>query len=132
MHGDARLPVRLHETFYDRRRGLAYPSQATLIRKNWADYTEQGDGDRALDKWLERTFHVIGAARQDKMGRGRIGAMFLDEAARTIHALVAAGGLDPPATHDLVRAYASACSDRSTSSCRPGGCRSTGTRKSSG
>ena len=32
-----------------------------------------------------------------------MGAMFLDEAARTMHALVAADRLDPPATHDLAR-----------------------------
>ena len=37
-----------------------------------------------------------------------MGAMFLDEAARTIHVLVAVNRLDPPATHDLARGYARA------------------------
>ena len=45
------------------------------------------DADR--ERGLELFEALIGAARQDEIGRGRIGARFLDEAARSIHALAA-------------------------------------------
>ena len=64
------------------------------------------DGDR--ERSLELFEALIGEARRDEDGRGRIGAMFLDEAATSIQALVADDGLDSPATHGLARAYARA------------------------
>ena len=67
-----------------------------------------GEQDADRERSLDLFEALIREARQDEKGRGRIGAMFLDEAARTIHVLVAADRLDPPATHDLARAYARA------------------------
>ena len=67
-----------------------------------------GEQDADRDCSLELFEALIGEARQDEKGRGRIGAMFLDQAARTIHLLVAADRLDSPATHDLARVYARA------------------------
>ena len=67
-----------------------------------------GEQDADRKRSLDLFEALIREARQDEKGRGRIGAMFLDEAARTIHVLVAADRLDPPATHDLARAYARA------------------------
>ena len=67
-----------------------------------------GEQDADREGGLDLFEALIGAARQDEKGSGRMGAMFLDEAARTIHVLVAANRLDPPATHDLARGYARA------------------------
>ena len=49
---------------------------------------------------------LIGEAGQDERGRGRIGAMFLNEASMPIPALVADDGLEPAATYGLARVYA--------------------------
>ena len=65
-----------------------------------------GDGDR--ERCLEVFEALIGEARRDEESRGRIGGMFLDEAAVSIEALVARSGLEPPATHSLANAYARA------------------------
>ena len=62
------------------------------------------DADR--DRSLELFEALIGAALQDEKGGGRLGARFLDEAARTIRLLAGSDRLDAPATHDLARAYA--------------------------
>ena len=67
-----------------------------------------GEQDADRERSLELFEALIREARQDEKGRGRIGAMFLDEAARTIHLLVAAYRLDPPVTHDLARVFARA------------------------
>ena len=67
-----------------------------------------GEQDADRERGLDLFEALIREARQDEKGRGRMGAMFLDEAARTMHALVAADRVDPPATHDLARAYARA------------------------
>ena len=62
------------------------------------------DRDRSLD-----LFEVlIRGALQDEEGSGRIGARFLDEAARAMRLPAVTDRLDPPATHDLARAYARA------------------------
>ncbi len=60
------------------------------------------------DRSLELFEALIGAALQDEKGGGRLGARFLDEAARTIRLLAGTDRLDAPATHDLARAYARA------------------------
>ena len=62
------------------------------------------DRDRSLGLFEA----LIGAALQDQKGGGRLGARFLDEAARTIRLLAGTDRLDAPATHDLARAYARA------------------------
>ncbi len=58
------------------------------------------------DGSLELFEVLIGAALQDQKGGGRLGARFLDEAARTIRLLAGTDRLDASATHDLARAYA--------------------------
>ena len=67
-----------------------------------------GEQDADRERSLDLFEALIREARQDEKGRDRIGAMFLDEAARTIHVLVAADCLDPPATHDLAGVFARA------------------------
>ena len=67
-----------------------------------------GVHDTDRDRSLELFEALIRAALQDEKGGGRIGARFLDEAARTVRLVVASDRLDPPATHDLARAYARA------------------------
>ena len=67
-----------------------------------------GEQDADRGRSLDLFEALIHEACQDENGRGRIGAMFLDEAARTIHVLVAADRLDPPVTHDLARVFARA------------------------
>ena len=62
------------------------------------------DRDRSLDLFEA----LIGAALQDQKGGGRLGARFMDEAARTIRLLAGTDRLDAPTTHDLARAYARA------------------------
>lgn len=44
--------------FYGHRRGMATPAQVSNIRRLWGIFAEGGDGDRALDKWLTRTFKI--------------------------------------------------------------------------
>ena len=63
------------------------------------------------DRSLELFEALIGAALQDQKGGGRLGAQFLDEAARTIRLLAGTDRLDAPATHDLARAYARASAE---------------------
>ena len=60
------------------------------------------------DRSLELFEALIGEALRDEKGGGRLGALFLDEAARTIRLLAGTDRLDAPATHDLARAYARA------------------------
>ena len=67
-----------------------------------------GVHDTDRDHSLELFEALIRAALQDEKGGGRIGARFLDEAARTMRLPVVSDRLDPPATHDLARAYARA------------------------
>ena len=64
------------------------------------------DADR--DRSLELFEALVGEALRDEKGGGRLGALFLDEAARTIRLLARTDRLDAPATHDLARAYARA------------------------
>ena len=64
------------------------------------------DSDR--DNALELFEAVIREALQDEEGSGRIGARFLDEAARAMRVLAFTERLDPPTIHDLARAYARA------------------------
>ena len=64
------------------------------------------DADR--DRSLELFEALIRAALQDEKAGGRLGAQFLDEAARTIRLLAGTDRLDAQATHDLARAYARA------------------------
>ena len=67
-----------------------------------------GVHDTDRDHSLELFEALIRAALQDEKGGGRSGARFLDEAARTMRLQVVSDRLDPPATHDLARAYAQA------------------------
>ena len=67
-----------------------------------------GEHGADRDRSLELFEALIGAALQDQKGDGRLGARFLDEAARTIRLLAGTDRLDAPATHDLARAYARA------------------------
>ena len=64
------------------------------------------DSDR--DDALELFEALIRAALQDEEGGGRIGARFLAEAARAMRLPAVSERFDPPATHDLARAYARA------------------------
>ena len=64
------------------------------------------DSDR--DGALELFEASIRAALQDGEGGGRIGARFLDEAARAMRLPAVSERLDAAATHDLARAYARA------------------------
>ena len=45
-------------TFYSHRPGMATPAQVSLMRKLWGEYTGRDGDDRALDKWIARTFKV--------------------------------------------------------------------------
>lgn len=45
-----------HRTF-GRRPGMASPAQVDLIKSLWSEYTGRDD-EAALNKWLERSFHV--------------------------------------------------------------------------
>ena len=67
-----------------------------------------GEHGADRDRSLELFEALIGAALQDRESDGRLGARFLDEAARTIRLLAGTDRLDAPATHDLARAYARA------------------------
>lgn len=49
------------KTFFGHRPGMASPSQLTLIRKLWAEYTEGKGTDATMGKWLDRTFKVSAA-----------------------------------------------------------------------
>ena len=60
------------------------------------------------DRSLELFEALIGAALQDEKGGGRLGARFLDEAARTIRLLAGTDRLDAPPPRDLAGACARA------------------------
>ena len=60
------------------------------------------------DNALELFEALIREALQDEEGSGRIGARFLDEAARAMRVPAFTERLDPPTIHDLARAYARA------------------------
>ena len=62
------------------------------------------DSDR--NHALELFEALLRAALQDEEGGGRVGARFLDEAARTMRLLVGRVSLEAPPAHDLARAYA--------------------------
>ena len=67
------------------------------------------DGDR--ERCLQLLEALIGEARRDEENRGRIGGILVEEAARSIEALVVRDGLDPPASHGLANAYARASAE---------------------
>ena len=69
------------------------------------------------DRSLELFEALIGAALQDQKGDGRLGARFLDEAARTIRLLAGTDRLDASATHDLARGL---CTRRRRGAARAG------------
>ncbi len=45
-------------SFYGHRRGMATPAQVANIRRLWGIFADGGGEDRALDKWLDRSFKV--------------------------------------------------------------------------
>ena len=46
------------KTFYSHRPGMATPAQVTLIRTLWGKFATADGSERALNKWIERTFKV--------------------------------------------------------------------------
>ena len=46
------------KTFYTHRAGMATPAQVMLIRTLWGKFATADGSERALNKWLERTFKV--------------------------------------------------------------------------
>ena len=46
------------KSFYTHRAGMATPAQVTRVRALWREFATADSSDRALNRWLERSFKV--------------------------------------------------------------------------